>query len=296
VEATKTGALRVLVNGTMRASHALGVHVHRPLFAVIELLGMTTGVKVNASSEAAAAASVAPSVTVSAPPTTYGAPAASLASATVNGTTTTIASSSTSQLTSVGFHRGSAGPNVTISASDGRRVTRRGASGGCVVFGERILDRGSEGSVAFSVTILNVQPGSEEGLAIGVTTRNPAEVRLSPNTADELQSVWFIGCDGSTFNGKDWGLSDWLPSKLSVGDVLDVVITAGGELQLAVNGAAAASHPLGIPRGPAALYPVLDLLGCTTGAALSYILRPNSGGVATTQPPKAPKQKKKATS
>merc|ERR1712054_506296 len=66
-----------------------------------------------------------------------------------------------------------------------------------------------------------------------------------------------------------WGLSEFNPTSLVVGDVIKIVITGDGELQVVVNRKRVAVHKMKIPMG-SSLYPLFDLCGSTAGISWKH--------------------------
>jgi len=275
VSVTSEGDLCVSINGTLRASHRMHIPVSDGgLFALVDLLGCAVGVALASQESIAMVGSVGDGTSVrpkAAPPS--------------------IAPSMCR------FHHAANGGSLTLS-KDQRSATRAAKLGAswAVLLGDAPLERAADGGTSFMISITGVCRNFTEGLAVGVTTRPPGDIVEIPETADALKPSWLVGYDGATWNGSVWGLSDWRPQQLRVGDTV-AVSTSQGQLKVSVNGAFACSHDLGIPEDMP-LFALLDLACHIAGVTLlqpppaegrsGQALPPNRGGRAASSTSKPP--------
>ncbi|CAE7948440.1 NEURL4 [Symbiodinium sp. KB8] len=103
-----------------------------------------------------------------------------------------------------------------------------------------------------------------DGLAIGVTTDVPDELREVPEILDALKQVWLIGFDGVMYDGDDFIDVDWHPADLRLGDRVGVLVTPAGLLKVYVNGKWRVDGPSNVDVSRA-LFPAVDLIGNTDG-------------------------------
>mmetsp|Transcript_5087 Transcript_5087/g.12142 ORF Transcript_5087/g.12142 Transcript_5087/m.12142 type:complete len:119 (-) Transcript_5087:187-543(-) len=89
-------------------------------------------------------------------------------------------------------------------------------------------------------------------------------ITAPPDSSDEVPSSWLAGLDGAVWDGRQWGMCPWQPSKLAVGDVVVVSVTEEQIMQILINHEVVASVQVGVgPEVP--LYPLLELAGATLG-------------------------------
>eukprot|EP00913_Durusdinium_trenchii_P005328 g4973.t1 len=88
----------------------------------------------------------------------------------------------------------------------------------------------------FEVKVQEAATGHPDGLAVGVTTENPATLKEVPEILDGLKQAWLVGFDGIMYDGHDFTEIDWYPAELRIGDRVGVLITPKGQMQVFVNG------------------------------------------------------------
>jgi len=148
------------------------------------------------------------------------------------------------------------------------------------VFGNAPIKAVSDGFY-YEVMVREVRDGFPDGLVVGVTTTNPAEVTEIPETVERIQNSWTIGYDGQMWDPAQDAMQtvDWDPSALKIGDRVGVLVTrTHGEMLVFLNGEPQVSGPRGIPvtaadakdgEPPKPLYALVDLLG--NARAVSFL-------------------------
>lgn len=129
----------------------------------------------------------------------------------------------------------------------------------------------------FEVTVVEITRGHPDGLALGVCNVPSWDVAAMPKTLDGLRdTVWFAGYDGKVWDGTTctWFTTDWSSKQLHVGDVVGLLIDRSGTLWLFRNGDAVVMADIGVPTDKA-IFPVVDLMGNTTGVSIQSGVPPS---------------------
>eukprot|EP00927_Polykrikos_kofoidii_P046710 TRINITY_DN40851_c0_g2_i1.p1 TRINITY_DN40851_c0_g2~~TRINITY_DN40851_c0_g2_i1.p1 ORF type:complete len:1205 (+),score=177.64 TRINITY_DN40851_c0_g2_i1:140-3616(+) len=248
----KTGDMSIFVNGLWRSKGPSGIPCDKPLFAAIDLIGNTDGVSFIKSAKHPSEESREPSIQA--------------------------------QITtpSEGFSRTALGKNVSLSA-DGRSAVRSpkvdtSMLNGVTIGGSPVRffeGRGHYFEITVDGVLARQQP---DGLAIGVTTRRPEELREVPATADQLSPTWLVGFDGATWNSSttEWGLCEWDPRGLVVGDRVGVLVDLRGNISIFVSGTCVEEDVArNIPiEANQPLYAVVDLIGIINAVSLLLDVQP----------------------
>lgn len=140
--------------------------------------------------------------------------------------------------------------------------------------------------VYFEVTVESVKQDEDDGLTMGVTTTSPKDLEAQlpdlPEVSAAVANSWVIGFTGMvhcSFGDLDGQFIDipWKPQDLKVGDHVGVFVTYGGLMIVVENGkpVAIGPHPVAMDQGP--LYGIVDLLGNTSGVALVPGAKPPPG-------------------
>ncbi|CAJ1407544.1 unnamed protein product [Effrenium voratum] len=106
-----------------------------------------------------------------------------------------------------------------------------------------------------------------DGLAVGVTSDDPALLGEVPEILDGLRQAWLIGFDGVMFDSHDFIEVDWYPSELRIGDRVGVLVAPSGQLSVYVNGKKRVDGPKNVDTSKP-LFPAVDLIGNTDGVTL----------------------------
>eukprot|EP00929_Paragymnodinium_shiwhaense_P037656 TRINITY_DN20020_c0_g1_i4.p1 TRINITY_DN20020_c0_g1~~TRINITY_DN20020_c0_g1_i4.p1 ORF type:complete len:2497 (+),score=567.91 TRINITY_DN20020_c0_g1_i4:1495-8985(+) len=245
-----SGYCVVFVNGEAVLAQGARVPYHKKLYAVVDLLGTCVAVELNLGATV---------------PTQD---AADDGPAFMEGFSTT----------KVGDHVAISKDTLTASFS----VDRSGISlddlpMGGIVFGNGPLMSDVDGDCYFEVTVERCRQGMLDGMAIGVTTKRPADFWRLPETSDMLDPVWMMGYDGHLFSSHaadPWLEIHFRPTTLQFGDRVGCLVTAEGQLLIFVNDVVQGESDAGIiPRDGKALYAVLDLLGGTDSVQLNVDAR-----------------------
>ncbi|CAE7428952.1 neurl4 [Symbiodinium sp. CCMP2592] len=172
-----------------------------------------------------------------------------------------------------GFHLEKVGPALLLSDEGHAAARRHGHSPlqGGILLGNAPLEAGKDGSVGYSLTIATpADAGETEGMAIGITTRPPAELTAVPTTADEVDPSFMLGFDGAGWDGSamKWHYSEWQPSELKANDVVDVVLDSSRRLKVSVNGEQKAVQTMQVSNQKGPFYALLDIYSAGLGVAL----------------------------
>eukprot|EP00439_Symbiodinium_sp_Y106_P060248 s3364_g8.t2 len=200
------GRMLLFQNGKLAAQAHQGIPTNVPLYALVDLLGATDGVRLLLDA-AAPRSSASASGAAASPPAL---PSIEL------------------QPTMTGWCSERHGKMISL-ASDGLSASYASSSyehfGGLVGNGPL---RSYDDCWFFEVCVDAVREGLEDGVAIGVTTCSPQMV------SEEIDPCWLLGFDGMEWDGAQllWGPAPWSPKALQVGDRLGVIVTMAGELQV----------------------------------------------------------------
>lgn len=247
VQVTEAGQMKIFVNQAFMADAHAGIPCDQPLYALVDLIGSADGVKLllDTPMPESDAAPSAPS----------GIPGRQVKPCKVS--------------MEGWWHRH--GSMVSLSENG---LTASYASSVYELYGGVMGDgplRSFDDCWFFAIRVESIRPGNcQEGLALGVTTCQPGVVEEIPQTMDEVDPCWLMGFDGVEWDGAGltWGPSRWSPANLKVGDVVGVVVTVSGELQIVVNDAFVTQATFALPT-ERPLFAIVDLIGATT--KVSYL-------------------------
>lgn len=121
----------------------------------------------------------------------------------------------------------------------------------------------------FEVCLEEHLPGMEDGLVVGVTTKDPRVFGSSTfQVAEEVPSSWSFGYDGAAHIDGQEDLVDikWQPQLCRTGDRVGLLV-ATGKIIIYLNDSVVEEMPCSIPGG-AQLYAIVDLLGASVAVEL----------------------------
>ncbi|CAK9034337.1 unnamed protein product [Durusdinium trenchii] len=147
-------------------------------------------------------------------------------------------------------------------------VHPKGMGLGCVVFGDGPLPHFPEGRY-FEVRIEEVAQDFPDGLNLGVALKLPMARPKEPYaTCEEVPRSFCYGFDGMAHrcDREDLEAIDWSPVDLEVGDVVGILVTKQGVMQLIVNGILEVFSIDGLPDQD--LFPLVELMGNTVAVSL----------------------------
>eukprot|EP00928_Gymnodinium_smaydae_P045195 TRINITY_DN30156_c0_g2_i2.p1 TRINITY_DN30156_c0_g2~~TRINITY_DN30156_c0_g2_i2.p1 ORF type:complete len:2939 (+),score=602.76 TRINITY_DN30156_c0_g2_i2:113-8929(+) len=279
VMVTRSGELRIAVNGTCVHRGPVGIPCDKPLYALVDLAGTAAGVSFLPDTAPPGRLEVAKAfqrdqIRLKNDPIESGL-----------GMRTWYNEDFSSMRS---FSLQKVGACVALSP-DGLHATYMGTNddlnGGLISDGPIVP---THLGMYFEVRIDKVSTGAVDGLAIGVTITSPDAICKLPESLDTLKDAWLVGFDGASYDGRtgDFADTNWFPKDLVEGDRVGVLVEAeSGDLVVYVNGEKRLNGPRGLPCEQP-LFALVDLVGNTDGVTLLPLARSPSE-TASELPPKA---------